>query len=377
MDLVNKVIDKFFYNRNPYKIIPGRIFTFRFSVGKKRKLWFLTRIFCLKISFPSMRIIFFRRLDGIVPKALSPILPRLNPRFLEVIDYSLRELKQTSKKDHLDIYTLRPNFINKINFFIKEERVALSFKKVDFGAYGHFLAEYFPAIVLLHKKFPLTLFVESDSSLKNLLVSFATIYDIEYSFNSDPDFKSVDFSVLSEKYNIKVSNYCEYPSYLGIRLFLDNLKTQVDLPVPSEYIYVGRKSGTSSGRRLINELNLVKTLLNIGFKVVYPEDYSFENQVLIFSMAKVVVGVSGSALQNCTFCQEGSTVIEICPDTDIRPGVFTTAMCSKCDFRLVIGATLTEHQIDGKPEEFVVVVDDVLSILAKLIPSDRFLINTI
>ena len=157
----------------------------------------------------------------------------------------------------------------------------------------------------------------------------------------------------------------------------DNLRFLDKPPVDSQYIYVARKSGTSSGRSVLNNDILVANLIEIGFRVVFPEDYTFREQVSLFSKAKIVVGVSGSGLQNCMFCQEDATVVEITPDLDYRPGVLATAIFSNCDYRLIVGSSVDGFFLDGKPQFFSVDVGQVLAILSPLVSvNSNFLENS-
>jgi Glycosyltransferase 61 len=54
---------------------------------------------------------------------------------------------------------------------------------------------------------------------------------------------------------------------------------------------------------------LEAALKNLDFKVIYPEDYSIEDQISIFKAARVVVGEDGSAMHNVGFCDSGAKVI--------------------------------------------------------------------
>ena len=46
-----------------------------------------------------------------------------------------------------------------------------------------------------------------------------------------------------------------------------------------------------------------------GFEVVYPEQYTFEEQMYLFNSAKFIAGSSGAAFSNLIFCQENTVVI--------------------------------------------------------------------
>jgi capsular polysaccharide biosynthesis protein len=75
-----------------------------------------------------------------------------------------------------------------------------------------------------------------------------------------------------------------------------------------ERIYVSR--GDARYRRILNEKEVIETLLPWGFVTVQLETLSFTEQVALFTQAKVIMGAHGSGLTNILFCQPGTQVIE-------------------------------------------------------------------
>lgn len=73
-------------------------------------------------------------------------------------------------------------------------------------------------------------------------------------------------------------------------------------------IYLSRKKWSNSSRRLVN-LNEVEALLERhGFEIIFPEDLSMSEQILLFQSAICVVGEGGSALHNTVFGRTGCHV---------------------------------------------------------------------
>ena len=66
-------------------------------------------------------------------------------------------------------------------------------------------------------------------------------------------------------------------------------------------------------RVLINETEIKNFLLSEGFHIIKPEDYSFKEQVKIFSSAKIVIGLYGAAMMMLSFCKKNTSVLEIKP----------------------------------------------------------------
>ncbi|MFW5701009.1 MAG: glycosyltransferase family 61 protein, partial [Cyclobacteriaceae bacterium] len=76
-------------------------------------------------------------------------------------------------------------------------------------------------------------------------------------------------------------------------------------------VYVSRR--LANGRRLINEEELLLSIVELGFHVYYLEEMSFSDQVRIFHQAQVVIGPHGGGFSNIIFCRPRTIVIDIQP----------------------------------------------------------------
>lgn len=77
-------------------------------------------------------------------------------------------------------------------------------------------------------------------------------------------------------------------------------------------LYVSRSS--SSYRKLINEQEIQEYLTKQGYIVVNPSQYSFKEQVDLFSRASVIVGQSGAGLTNIVFSPKNCRVFILTGD---------------------------------------------------------------
>ncbi len=73
-------------------------------------------------------------------------------------------------------------------------------------------------------------------------------------------------------------------------------------------IYVSR--GEIPGRILINEKEVLELLAKYHFEIINPGDYSFADQIRIFSEATAIVGPHGAGLVNLVFAPEKAFVVE-------------------------------------------------------------------
>jgi hypothetical protein len=95
-------------------------------------------------------------------------------------------------------------------------------------------------------------------------------------------------------------------------------------PSGRDNIYVSRRNTPRRG--LANEDELERVLSKNGFKIVYAEHMSFEEQIDTFRRARSVVAPHGAGLANLIWCQGPSSVVEI----------FAHGMHNDCYARLAV-----------------------------------------
>lgn len=94
------------------------------------------------------------------------------------------------------------------------------------------------------------------------------------------------------------------------------IKSVNNLDIPnttfSERVYISRSKAT--GRQISNESELTHFLSQKDFKTYILEDMSFEQQVKLFSQAKVLIAPHGAGLINMVF-SSNLTLVELCGKT--------------------------------------------------------------
>jgi hypothetical protein len=92
------------------------------------------------------------------------------------------------------------------------------------------------------------------------------------------------------------------------------LSRNPDTRQPSERLYVSRALAAQRSahyRRLINEEAVEAEARRRGFRILYPETHSFEQQIALFGAARQIAGPSGSGMLNAAFSPAGTTVIDL------------------------------------------------------------------
>ena len=69
--------------------------------------------------------------------------------------------------------------------------------------------------------------------------------------------------------------------------------------------------GPSNSRNLTNRAAMIEALKPLGFVAIQPDKLTFDQQVLLFAQAKVIVCEFGAALSNAYFCAPETKIVEI------------------------------------------------------------------
>ena len=78
---------------------------------------------------------------------------------------------------------------------------------------------------------------------------------------------------------------------------------------PNDKVYISR--GKAERRKIVNENEIIEVLEEYGFRIVYFEDHSFEEQVKIAFGARYLISNHGAGLSNMLFMGSGSSVLEL------------------------------------------------------------------
>ena len=81
-------------------------------------------------------------------------------------------------------------------------------------------------------------------------------------------------------------------------------------------IYLSRKNVKT--RRILNEDELIKMIKPFEYEIIYPEDYSLEEQFCLFYNADKIISVLGSGLTNLVCSKETVAVLGIVPNNRLE-----------------------------------------------------------
>ena len=92
------------------------------------------------------------------------------------------------------------------------------------------------------------------------------------------------------------------------QFYTSHYRSEIAKELSFDKVYIKRKK--SSIRKVANEEDVLKVVSQYGFKDIFFEDYSFEEQIQIASKAKIMISIHGAGLTNMLFMKPGSKVLE-------------------------------------------------------------------
>ena len=114
--------------------------------------------------------------------------------------------------------------------------------------------------------------------------------------------------------------------------------------ISSPKIFVNRS--VKWPRRIVNELEIRAVLARHGFKEIFPEFMTFEEQKIVFSSAEHIVGIMGAAMANTAFSAPNTTVIYLAPDGWMEPFFWDLAVQKKQTYQIIFGPAVDDgHEL--------------------------------
>jgi hypothetical protein len=194
------------------------------------------------------------------------------------------------------------------------------------GNYYHWLIDSLPRLLsvkeeLASDKFSLLLPSDPPKFIVNTLKWF-NISDITYINKGE----YLYISELLLPYYLAGSGHIHPEKVSLVKSFFTKA---INSTVNFEKIYVSR--GKQKARRVKNESEIVEIMIKHGFKVVYFEDHSFDEQVNLARKAKIMISSHGANLTNVMFMEAKTKVLELIrSDT---PNFCYWALASVCGIR--------------------------------------------
>lgn len=208
---------------------------------------------------------------------------------------------------------------------LKEDRV---FKKVNTPVinimmpgmyiYGHWLIDILPKLYMLQQQlkfrnYKIALPHDTPGYWKNFFKLLNISEEQVLFFDPLKEILECKQIILPSKCRVKDGSWlAPYVGTMYDEIVANHTSTSKPPAVSGdEKLYLSRRMLKKQFRKLINRTEVTELLLDAGFKEVFPEDYSLEEQIQLFSQAKVLIGEFGSALHNSLFGTKKLKVISL------------------------------------------------------------------
>lgn len=90
-------------------------------------------------------------------------------------------------------------------------------------------------------------------------------------------------------------------------------------------------------RQIENSDEVYRYLESIGYKIIFCENYSFEEQISLFKGAEYIFSPHGAGLSNIVFCNKGTKILEILSPKYMNACYKKVAAYSELDYYFLLG----------------------------------------
>jgi capsular polysaccharide biosynthesis protein len=145
---------------------------------------------------------------------------------------------------------------------------------------------------------------------------------------------------------------CDNPYALQFlrRSFLASASPTAPQP---EKIYITRLGSSRSAQ---DEEQMISILESQGWTIIRTQDYSFREQIALFSNARAVCSIHGAGLTNLVWCQPGCRVLELCPSNFLNGCYEGMSACLGLDYRYLVFEADAHYQMRVDLGEFTAAI---------------------
>jgi len=178
--------------------------------------------------------------------------------------------------------------------------------------YFHWFCDSLPRFIQaknVNNKYPILL----PKSIENIdyIKKSIDILEINYiTYNDQENTKVKDLFVSS--HSAPSGNY----NNKTINSLAKSLKSNKKIEADNDYRNIWISRSKSKHRKIKNESEILPLLNRFNFKIIHPEEYTFEEQISIYKNANILGGLHGGGLTNILFMNEGTKLLEVRREND-------------------------------------------------------------
>lgn len=275
------------------------------------------------------RIIFFKtnKIIKIMPKTFIGEISGL-PLFTVIQIYILTQLERKTFFESFARSKRLQEF--GIHFMLKNNLKSVLVVIDNKRSYFHILTETIAWLIRISRELSPQIIIEADLLTRlPVLESIMNFYELNYIISKD---NFAEFHKFSTSPIINLIRDINYPKKMNISDLTSTVQSNSTLK--TDCIYIRRNSKNNlNGRYLENEEELICELALIGVRAVELDELSFNDQVLLFNNAKLVIGISGAGLTNVIFMEKSKNFIELIPKDEVKWHFITLAIYRSLNYK--------------------------------------------
>jgi capsular polysaccharide biosynthesis protein len=177
-------------------------------------------------------------------------------------------------------------------------------------------------------------------------------------FGIDPEkdlIRTADFSelIVKSSFNTRSDRLIHLESYeITSKLLRSKFRLE---GMPIDNLYVSRKNALNDPRFITDEEKIEKYYSDLGYKIIYNEKLTFDEQREVYKNAKNIVGISGTGLINILFAPDDCKLTEILTSDFRNDQVFEFVCGSLGNGYQLIDSTDADHSAQK-------VIDKIISL---------------
>lgn len=212
-------------------------------------------------------------------------------------------------------YLVRNYFFRKKVNLVENKKYIICFDYWSMG-YFHWMCDFLPKLLLLENYLNTSILILPSNHVHSYVEDSLRIFNIDKVVRfSDQEYISCAEAIVPSKICNSGDNNPMMMQKLRAK-FIAFYNPKTDNNSFSQNLYVSRSK--AKGRFIINEKEVMETVESLGFKTIYFEDYSLEDQIKIMYNCKNLIGLHGANLTNLMFMNPNSNILELRNEGDIQ-----------------------------------------------------------
>jgi capsular polysaccharide biosynthesis protein len=132
----------------------------------------------------------------------------------------------------------------------------------------------------------------------------------------------------------------------------------------AERVYITRRK--ADWRKVRNESDLLDELARFGFRAVELEALAVDEQIRLFSDAKILIGPHGAGFANLAFCRRGARVVELFAPGYVVPTFMLVSRYAGLEYRPMICGSLPPNEAWPGADDMTVDIPALLRIVREM-----------